>query len=168
MNGMPSDPWKCLMILPVRFGDSADVHHIELSAKSARGRGYWLFRDIGQEIALHTGEVPVVSLGANTYEAQVPARNKDGSPRIDKKTGKATTTALTVDTPEFEIVGWEAASEGDFVLDASGEEAATDEVGAVETRERTTKAMPKPEAKAAPAKGGKRKVQAVADDEDDI
>lgn len=184
MNGRPQDPWKCLCIIPVRrVGDEeGKVHHIELSTVSGNKQAYYLFRDVGEELPFHADELPIVRLGAKNVDFNIPQSNSRGEPLIDKKTGKQKTAPVPVDLPTFEIIGWEAARDGDYAdLDVGGGEA-TDDQGRVEMKARTESkskpvadkapaakkaaptAKPVPTAKkAAPAKGGKRKVTPVDD-----
>lgn len=168
MNGNPDDPWKPLMFIPVRRADSDTIDHIELSTKSASREGLYLFRKIGEAMAGHVGELPIVKLGASVYEAEVPVFDKKtGQPVMDKKTGKQKTSKIPVDKPKFEIVGWTAMKECDDPDTKAAD--ASDEVGEVEAKSRgPAKALPKPEAEAKPAKGKAKRKVAVADDGDEI
>lgn len=162
MNGQPNDPWKCLLVIPVRRPDGEVIDHIELSTKTANRAGFYLFRDLAQEMALHVGELPVVRLGASVVEIDIPAKDSKGNPRIDKKTGKPITAKMPLDKPIFEIVAWTPMKDCDNPDNHQAE--ASDDVGEIE---QVSRGAAKEEAKAVPPKG-KRKVVAAEDDGDSI
>lgn len=168
-KGVPQDPWKALVVFPIRTVKGETVDHLLFSSKSATNAGYTLFREIMESMPMHMGELPVVKLGSRK------AKMTNG----DK-----------FDVPELTVVSWTDAKPCD-TPSASGisSEEVTDDIGEVESVERTptkkasapakapVKAsaqkpiaqLPppskKPQAKAAPQVKGKKRQAALDDDE---
>lgn len=154
-NGSPIDPWKPVLVFPVRDEDGDTINHIDLSTKSSAVAGYGLFREVMQDMAMHTGELPLVELSSRKVEIKR---------KVKDKKGKEKDVTDVFDAPVFKVVGWTEMKACD-VPNGEVQAALSDEVGEVESRER---APEKAEAKSKPAaKGGKRKAQ-VIDDEDSI
>lgn len=167
-KGTPQDPWRPVLVIPIRDEDGDVVNHIEFTTKSSVRVGFDLFREVAESLVSHLGELPVVKLGSKKAEME---REVTKSKR-DRKTGNDVEYSEKVifkwDTPVMEVVSWTDMKECD---DPDAEQsAASDDVGDVEARERTPAAKKvtaaKPEPKQAAPKG-KRKVQVVDADEDE-
>lgn len=144
-DGNPQDPWKPILVFPVRDDDSETVNHVELGTKSATIAGYGLFREIAESLPMHMGELPIVRLGSRKVEM---------TKKVTNKKGKEVEVPVAFDAPEFTVVGWTAMLACDDP-DGQPPAAVTDDVGEVEHRERA----PEPKSKA-PVKSRVNKVLA--------
>jgi len=150
----PMDPWKPVLVFPVRAEDGDVINHIDLQTKSSTIAGFGMYRDILAELSMHTGELPLVKLGSRKVESK--------SKLYDEKKKKDVEVTNVYDVPTFEIVGWTDMKACD-TPEGDAPAALTDEVGEVSATERSAPAKPTASA-AKPAAKGKKKVE-VADDE---
>lgn len=129
--GKPQDPWKPVLVFPVRKAGSTDIHHVMLDTISKCIAGFNLFRDIADEMMMHEGELPIISLGS---------KKASQDKKVTDKKGKTKSVKQAWDVPTFEVVGWDDAVDADNPtiggVQVKGDEGEAD-VGAVETKART-------------------------------
>lgn len=171
-QGKPMDPWKAVLVFPVRYQDESTINHIMMSTKSAVIAALNVFGDVMEEMPAHAGQLPVIRVGSKKAERKIEVgTDRRGQPKYEVQKW---------DVPTYDIVGWVDAEECDNpgpngVQVASGE--GDGDVGEVEAQARVEKPAPskkptasaappaqskKPTASAAPAKKGGRKQ--VSDD----
>lgn len=161
-DGKPQDPFKSVLVFPVRDENGDTVDHVLLVSKSHVIAGFNFFRDVSEEMMLHPGQLPIVVLGTDTATMKNP----------DKK---SRTKQFSWQVPTFEVIGWTNAkdcdnpsSEGGVEVTSNGDEA---DIGKVTAK---TRAATKPakltaaERKVLEGKdksGSKKRRQIEADDE---
>jgi hypothetical protein len=140
-SGEAIDPWKVAFVIPVRFEDETETHHIMFTSKSATRAGHDLFEEAMETMMLKPGEIPVIQLGTKIGSME-KVTGKDARGRDKKK-------KIEWDIPTMTIVDWTEINDaadnpgpGGLAIDAS------DDIGEVETR---TKAPAKAVQKALPA-----------------
>ncbi len=176
-DGNALDPWKMLLVAPIREEGSDTIDHIELGTKTANKEFFYLYSKLAADAMMHMGELPVVEVSTKVDEFDVDAKDKLGNVIMDKKTNKPKRAKIQLPKPSFKVVGWTEMVECDFPKDAEAVSELTSDVGEVESTKRTS---PSPatedreasakQAKAAVAveakvKGGKRKVVAASADD---
>lgn len=169
-DGNLIDPWKLMLIAPIREEGSETVNHIELGTKTANKEFFWLYSKLSAEAMMHMGELPIIEVGTKVDEYEVDAKDKKtGEVLIDKKTGKAKRAKVQQPKPTFKVVGWTEMIEADFPK-VEGEDKPAElssDVGEVESTNRAPASPAKVEKaeKKAAAKNGKRSVSPVSDDD---
>ena len=167
-NGKRQDPWKPVLAFPVRIGDDEGIHHVLLSTVSSCIAAYGLYRDVMDELKMHGGELPIVTIGSDKTSRDV----------TKEVNGKKKTSKQTWDVPTFVISGWAEAidsdnpTKGGVTVTADDGEAA--DIGTVTAKTRVNSksvaaANGKAKAIAAPVKGkakSRKTVEAVADDDE--
>jgi hypothetical protein len=163
-SGRAQDPWRAIVVIPVRTDGDETVHHVMLTAKSAVIAGFNLFRDVIEDMKLHPNELPLVTLGADKAKREFEQDDP-------KKPGKKKKVVQVWDVPTFEVSGWADATDADNPP-KGGVEVKKDideddgDVGEVKSISRTPAKAPKPEPK--PVAKGKAKIKAPADDDEDL
>jgi len=161
----PQDPWKPVLIYPIRDEDGDTVNHVMLSTKSACIAGFRLFSDLLEEMKLRPGQLPVITLGSAKAEMERTVTDKKGKEKKVKNVW---------DVPTFEITGWVSATDADnsglagIDVTADGDNADIGEVS-VRSRSENVKKQEVEEAKRAlpgksPATKQRRRI--VDEDED--
>jgi len=130
VQGKPQDPWKPIIVIPVREADGDTINHVMLSAKSHVGAGYNFFREWAEEASMHLGELPVVELGSETVSRQI----------TEKVKGKDVKSKQSWDIPTFEITSWVdvQACDNPGPNGIAVSDGADGDVGEVEAKERTS------------------------------
>jgi hypothetical protein len=170
-SGRSMEPWKPTCVFPIRSTKDGDetINHMLLSGPSAFRTGVAFFGKVMQEMAMHPGQLPVVTLDSETAEM---GKGED---------------KVKWQVPVFEVVDWVDAIAADFpgeggvqVLDESEHvdvgvvksvtKSNTSQAGAAAEKKAETEKKPsnkKPEASAKPEAAAKPKRKVVIDGEDD-
>jgi len=158
-QGEPQDPWKPVLVFPVREKDDTVIHHVMLATKSSVIAGFNLFRDVIEEMRLHAGELPVVRLGSSKATREFTKSVK----------GKDKKIKHSWDVPTFEVVGWVDAVSEDNPAKGGVQVTSDDDadLGEVQTKARVANGKAKVNGKAtngkAPAKPVSRKAVKAED-----
>lgn len=164
-DGNLIDPWKLMLIAPIREEGSDEINHIELGTKTANKEFFYLYAKLSVDAMMHMGELPVVEVGTKVDEFEVDAKDKQGNVIVDKKTGKPKKAKVQLPKPSFTVVGWTEMIEADFPkVEGEDAPALSSDVGEVAS---TSRALPSPAKAAKEAKKGnsKRSVAPVSDDD---
>lgn len=172
--GNPADPWKPVLVFPVRSSKAGDetIHHMLLETVSKVIAGFNLFRDVMEEMKLHPGELPVVTIGTKKASMDKAITAKKGN--------KSQTKKVTWDVPTFEVTGWVDAIDADNPGLSGGVQVTDDgddaDLGVVTSKARVAakkgktvlaKTQPVGLRKAEAAKKSRKVVEAVEDDDSD-
>lgn len=110
-NGHPIDPWRAILVVPVRSEDSTEVNHVMLTTKSATRAGFDAFVEWAESQIMHSGELPVIALGSEQVSRTVEVATKRGKPQKVKQVW---------DIPTFSFVTWISAEKCDLLPMSSG------------------------------------------------
>lgn len=157
-KGQPQDPWRPVLVIPIREVDGDTINHVFLDTVSKVIAGFNLFQDMMGEMVTHTGELPVIEIGTDKTSRDRKVVDKKGRERTEKQTW---------DVPTFECVDWVEATEADNPKKGGVQVTADDDadLGEVTTKARKSKPEPK---KAAKPVGKQSRRQIEVDEDDDI
>lgn len=156
-QGNPQDPWKPVLVFPVRDVDGEEIDHIFLATKSAVIAGFNLFRDIMDEMKMHTGQLPVVALTADKAEMTKTSTDAKGRAKKEK---------FAWDIPVFEIIDWVKAEDCDNPAKGGVKVTSTDDADLGEVSSKSRKAVTKKDEPKQIAKGKQSRRQVEVDDDE--